>query len=1581
MRFGILGRLEAERDGTAISLGSFKERSLLTLLLIHRDEVVSTDRIIDELWGEDAVGRQNALWVHISNLRSALEPDREKGSEGTVILTRSPGYLIPAVTCDLDAPRFEHLAAEGRALIPTDPAAAALVLGEALALWRGHALEDFTYENFAQAEIARLEEARLGTVEAKIDAELAAGRSRELVGELEGLVRQHPTRERFTAQLMLALYRSGRQTEALRAYHLVASRLGQELGLEPSADLRHLEGQIVSGDPALDATATTRLPGDAGPSGLSIRGYEMRERLREDPLGITYRAFQPSVGREVAVKVIRPGVADRPEFIRSFEDSARLAARLEQPHIVPIYDYWREPGNAFLVMRLMMERSLADRLAGGPLDHTATATMVDHIGSALDHAHRNGIVHGDVNAGNVLIDDAGNATLADFGIAAAAEVVAAGSARTLLTPETAPTVATDIAGLACVTASALTGRTGTIDELRVGLDPDLAQILGDAADPNGPFADITSFTTALISSLTAAPAPRAAGMIANPYKGLRPFEQPDVADFFGRTRLVDRLVARLGRPGRTGRFVAVVGPSGCGKSSLVKAGVLPALKGNAAPSSGGWFQVEVVPGRHPFEELETALLRVTVDPPGSLLRDLTAEGGLRRVVERVLPDDHGQLLIVVDQLEELFTMTAPDTANRFLDALADAATTEPSRVRIVATLRADFYDRPLSHRAFGELLREGTEVVTPMSPAELEQAITRPAGRLGIEFEPALVAEMVAEAAEHPAALPLLQYALTEVFERRRGRIIGLDAYHEIGGVSGALADRAEGLYHALDEQGRRAVRQVFLRLVTIGESTDDTRRRVLLSELRGLTDCGEAVPTVVESYGRHRLLSFDRDPITRTPTVEISHEAIIHGWERLDGWIEDARSELRDQRKISEAAAEWVRASCANDYLLRGPQLDRLAASVAAASLSLSPDEREFMSASLAERDRSRREDDERERRREEAEQRSRRRTRLLGAAVVVAVLIAFLGVFALYQRQQAKAAEQRAADIAEGNRIADLANRASDSHLAMLFSLAAADLLTEPNEPIPINAEEAMHLAAQKARLAYPPGDWPTGSIAQRAGSVGVFILPPDDLVAHLRAHLDRTFTVDECAEYGLPKPCPPPPGSLATPAESGPLDLDLAGVTSAIGASPAFAASAPPRVVILGPMNPDGGLGDEFEALGEASGMTVTYAWEDNPPATAMGWTETGHPPDIVWIAQPAIIPAGDAALGHIDLSAYLDRDTLITDYGRYSIQAATVADDGVWPSNDGRILGVPVKADVKALVWYPREAFTEAGYTVPESWDDLIALSDRIVADGRTPWCVGWSDGGFADGWPATDLLEGLVLRTAGLDGYDRWVRHEIPFDDPDVMAAAEALDQIVMTPGYVHGGPQVISRTPWFVASEPMYRPGEPDCWLTYQASFMTQYMPPNVDPDAAAGVFSLPPIETGGDAPVLGGAVYAVVLTDRPEVRDVVRWLASPEFGANWASVPGSEFLPANNRFDLDKFGSVGSIRRDMAAIVTDAWRHDAWRFDGSDMMPGPIGSWGDDGIGSFWQGMLDYADGKRTIEQVMHEIEADWVTLESNGS
>src|SRR5947209_10829049 len=250
MDFRILGPLEVLSDGEVLDLGGRKQRGLLAVLLVHANEVVSSDRLIDELWGEDVPPTAaKTVQVFVSRLRKALGDD--------VLFTRAPGYLLRVDPGSLDLQRFEELLGQARA---ADSRAASAALQEALSLWRGPPLADFAYEPFAQAEIARLEELQLVALESRIETDRALGRSSELVGELEALVARHPLRERLRGQLMLALYRSGRQAEALDEYRSAQQLLSDELGLEPSEALKKLQKAILAHDPSLLAT------GAAGPT-------------------------------------------------------------------------------------------------------------------------------------------------------------------------------------------------------------------------------------------------------------------------------------------------------------------------------------------------------------------------------------------------------------------------------------------------------------------------------------------------------------------------------------------------------------------------------------------------------------------------------------------------------------------------------------------------------------------------------------------------------------------------------------------------------------------------------------------------------------------------------------------------------------------------------------------------------------------------------------------------------------------------------------------------------------------------------------------------------------------------------------------------------------------------------------------------------------------------------------------------------------------------------------------------------------------------------------------------------------------
>jgi WD40 repeat protein/serine/threonine protein kinase len=1094
--------LEVRHEGRAIPLGGRRQRAVLAHLLVRANEVVPTERLIDEVWGDEPPeAARNALQSYVSRLRAAL-------GDGHRLEGRSPGYVLRVDPDELDALRFDALVRDARTTLADDPRQAAATLAEALALWRGDALADLADVPSLRGDIARLQELRLAAEEDRIAAELALGRHGEVVPTLEEHVEEHPLRERLWRQLMLALYRSGRQGEALAAYQRARRMLAEELGLDPSPELQQLHGQILRQDPAL------------APEAERLRGYRLLEEIGAGAFGVVHRAIQPHVGREVAVKVIRPELANDPRFVRRFEAEAQLVARIEHPRIVPLYDYWREPGAAYLVMRWLRGGSLKSTLAGGPLPLEHAVRVVDQVAAGLAAAHREGVVHRDVKPANVLLDEDGDAYLSDFGIAGevADEV-------TTSTPETAAYRSPEHDRGVPLTPRSDVYSLGAVLREAVGdaeVPPELAAVIARATadDPLDRYADAAELAAALREAAGSARAVPAAEF-RNPYKGLRFFDEADAADFFGMEAVTERLIDRLGEGAR---LLALVGPSGSGKSSAARAGLFAALREGSIPGSSDWYLVEMFPGAHPLEELEAALLRIAVNPPPSLIEQLERdEHGLLRAVKRVLPLGDSELVLLVDQLEEVFTLVEDEERRaHFLACLAAAVADPRSRIRVVLTLRADFFDRPLAYEGLAELVRTGVEPIVPLSPQELERAISFPAERVGVACEPGLVAEMVADVSGQAGALPLLQYALTELFDRRRDGLLTLDAYTEIGGASGALASRAEHLYNAASEAGREAVRQLFLRLVTLGEATDETRRRVTRAELSSLEVDGQALEEVLDVFGRHRFLSFDRDPQTREPTVEVAHEALLRVWGRLRGWLDAARADVLMHRRLAAATREWEGSERDAGFLLRGSRLELFDSWTATGEIALARAEREYLQASLAERAAEQAAEEARTAREAALERRSIRRLRALVGILAAAVLVgATLAAFALVQRGRARD-EARLASARELAASAQ-ANLEIDPERSILLAIEAVEITRSHDGTVLREAEEALHDALAKSRVVATVAD--AGAIVALAPGGDRFVAARSEEaivrdtrtgkeIAALRGHAGPVQTV----EYSL-------------------------------------------------------------------------------------------------------------------------------------------------------------------------------------------------------------------------------------------------------------------------------------------------------------------------------------------------------------------------------------------------------------------------------------------------------------------------------
>lgn len=1196
MEFRVLGPVEVVVDGSAVPLGGPKQRALLGLLVSAAPNLVTVDVLLDGLWGERvSTGSRSTLQTYVSNLRQLL---------GDVVQHDRGGYRLDVDLIAIDAVAFSRALEESRAKSATDPEGVAVDLRRVLALWRGRPYADLIDVPGLDPEIRRLESLRLEAVELRVDAELAVGRHVELVAELEALAEEHPTRERFRAQHMLALYRAGRQADALRAYRRTESYLAEELGVDPSKELQDLELKILEHNDSLltgvarevtqrlaflvtDIEGSTRLwdqnpesmakalathdlilreqvmeaggrvfkhtgdgilavfPnsvsavtaaesvltrlartdwGDVGelrvrmgidvgeaetrgddffgpplnraarlcaighggqvlvssaaerevtasaPAGLQVRhlgevhlrgmatpdrvaqmvfvglpadfpdlrldagspldqrvemvslpGYEVRDRLGEGGFGVVWRAYQPSVGREVAIKVIRPELASQPAFVRRFEAEARTIARLAHPHIVPLIDFWRDTAGAYLVLGLLPGGSLDGLLATEQIDIAVARRILGHVGSALDHAHSQGVVHGDLKPANILLDGSGNAYLSDFGIATRLLdpqlVVSASSAPEYRAPEeftSGPSRETDLFALGILGRRLLGERA----EVEAVLARATARNPEDRYDSAEAFlAELDELLEIHIDQLAHFPVSR------NPYKGLRPFDEGDATDFFGRDDLVAAIIAALS----LNRFVTVVGPSGSGKSSVVRSGLLPTLADNGSESDASWLPVVFTPGSSPLDALVEALTRSTAAASGDEILD----SGLAAWAENAF---EGNLLLVIDQFEEVYTaVDDAEERQRFFDVIVDAVT-GPGRIHVVATLRADFYDRPLADVRMGRLVRDGQVTVLAPSREELIEMIASPAQAVGLRWEPGLPHRIAEDVAHQPGGLPLLQYALTELVERRGGDLLTASDYTRVGEVAGALAHRAESLYQGFDPSQQEAARQVLLRLVTVDEETDDTRRRVRRGELESLAIAQADLDWVLDHFTRERLLLADRDPVARTPTIEVAHEALLREWPRLRGWIEDQREALILGRRFRAALDDWEVNRRHDDYLLVG---NRLAPFMGwAESSSLTPDERTYLQAS--------REKDQEQR----AARRRRRRvlTSILAFSTAVAVVLGTIALItagrAENEAERARAAESRAEQEAE--RATAEASRARAGELA---ASAANALDTDPS------------------------------------------------------------------------------------------------------------------------------------------------------------------------------------------------------------------------------------------------------------------------------------------------------------------------------------------------------------------------------------------------------------------------------------------------------------------------------------------------------------------------------------------------------
>jgi DNA-binding SARP family transcriptional activator/basic membrane lipoprotein Med (substrate-binding protein (PBP1-ABC) superfamily) len=675
VRFRLLGPLGVDTTEGLIDLGPPKQRSVLAILLLHANEIVPTDRIIDMVWGENPPRTaEHSVQIYISDLRKVLS----NGSSNELIGTRPPGYVINVPPDSIDTLRFERLVREGLSALRTgDVAGGRPKLEKALESWTASPLADFAYDDFAQGYIRSLTELHSDALEAMAGVDLDRGRHEEARDLARQAIEADPLREEPRRLMMLALYRSGRQAESLRHFGEYQRLLAEELGIEPSENLRLLEERVLLQDPTLN--------------------------------------------------------------------------------------------------------------------------MQTHV----------------------------------------------------------------------------------ISE-------------------------------------------------GNPYRGLRAFSEEDADIYFGRESLVAEVREKLVTgPG----FVSIVGPSGSGKSSAAQAGLIPTLRAE------GEAVVVFQPGSRPLWELAGALDRAGFGSRAGLLRRFESDASA------LLPVIDRSVVLIVDQFEELFTLAEADDAIRFAEVIVAAIRDPETPLRVVATLRADYYDKPLSIPALAGVFSDSVVSVKPMTPQEIEHAVVEPAGAAGVKVEPALLAQLVADMGNEPGALPLLQFTLFELFERT-SNVLTLGDYQSLGGINGALIGGADAVLDELDAEGKELTEQLMMRMVQKGRVLS-TSRPVPLRDLLDLGIDRIALQGVLEALGARRLITFDRDP-SGAAVVEMAHEYLISEWPQLESWIAEHSDDLDRLYALDIVAAEWIESDKSEDYLLRGERLDQFEAWATSTSLMRTSTETQFIDASV---------------------------------------------------------------------------------------------------------------------------------------------------------------------------------------------------------------------------------------------------------------------------------------------------------------------------------------------------------------------------------------------------------------------------------------------------------------------------------------------------------------------------------------------------------------------------------------------------------------------------------------------------------
>jgi alpha-glucoside transport system substrate-binding protein len=373
------------------------------------------------------------------------------------------------------------------------------------------------------------------------------------------------------------------------------------------------------------------------------------------------------------------------------------------------------------------------------------------------------------------------------------------------------------------------------------------------------------------------------------------------------------------------------------------------------------------------------------------------------------------------------------------------------------------------------------------------------------------------------------------------------------------------------------------------------------------------------------------------------------------------------------------------------------------------------------------------------------------------------------------------------------------------------------------------------------------------------------------------------------------------------------------------------------------------ESMKAFEDATGITVNYIGNKNFESSIAIRVDAGDAPDIVDFPQPGLFAIFARNGDIVPVTDFISDSWLSQQYNSGWREFNTV---------DGTEYGVMHRYSGKSLVWYPKAAWDAAGYTIPETWDDLLALTQQIADDGDTPWCIG-IESGAATGWVATDWTEDMMLRTTSLDNYDAWVAGDLPFDSPEVKNAIETWSEIWFNDAYVYGGRSSIVSTAFGDAPGPMFQ-DPPQCWLHRQANFITSFFPEGAEYGVDYDFFYLPPVDEQYGKPFLVAGDLIAMFNDRPETRALMQYFTTPQSVTGW--LEGGGAIAAQQTATRDMYGS--DLDWGVSQLVAEAT---SFRFDGSDLMPGEVGA------GSFWEHITSYVAGSEDLDTAMQAIDASW--------